>query len=53
MKNKLLLLLLTSYIISFAQIGPQHVITTSVSEPLSVYATDLDGDGDIDVLSNQ
>ena len=31
--------------------GPQQVITTSVDVPISVYATDLDGDGDADVLS--
>ncbi len=31
--------------------GPQQVITTSVVAAFSVYATDLDGDGDADVLS--
>ena len=31
--------------------GPQQVITNSADRPSSVYATDLDGDGDADVLS--
>jgi hypothetical protein len=32
--------------------GPQQVITTQTSSPSSVYAIDLDNDGDIDVLSS-
>jgi len=37
----------------FAQttFGPQQVITTAAEHPNSVYAADLDSDGDIDVLS--
>ncbi|MDG1491258.1 MAG: VCBS repeat-containing protein, partial [Planctomycetota bacterium] len=31
--------------------GSQQVITTSADYGISVYATDLDGDGDADVLS--
>ena len=31
--------------------GPQRVITTSADQAQSVYAADLDGDGDLDVLS--
>ena len=31
--------------------GPQRVITTAADYALSVYAADLDGDGDMDVLS--
>ena len=31
--------------------GPQQVITTAADEAQSVYAADLDGDGDFDVLS--
>ena len=31
--------------------GPQQVITTAANEATSIYAADLDGDGDIDVLS--
>ncbi|MDB4780263.1 VCBS repeat-containing protein, partial [Planctomycetota bacterium] len=31
--------------------GTQQVITTSADDARSVYATDLDGDGDADVLS--
>ena len=31
--------------------GPQQVITTATEDPRSVYAADLDGDGDLDVLS--
>jgi hypothetical protein len=33
------------------QFGPQQVITTEAADPQSVYAADLDGDGDLDVLS--
>ena len=29
----------------------EHVITTGAQNPQSVYALDLDGDGDMDVLS--
>ena len=31
--------------------GPQQVITTSVAGAMAVYTADLDGDGDVDVLS--
>jgi len=31
--------------------GPQQVITTEADYAQSVYAGDLDGDGDLDVLS--
>lgn len=31
--------------------GPQNIITSNADGALCVYATDLDGDGDIDVLS--
>lgn len=31
--------------------GPQQIITTNADAAHSVYATDIDGDGDIDVLS--
>ena len=31
--------------------GPQQVITTEADSARSVYAADLDGDGDIDVMS--
>jgi len=33
------------------QFGPQQVITTKADGPTCVYAADLDGDGDLDVLS--
>ena len=32
--------------------GPQIVITTNTNEPNSVYAFDIEGDGDLDVLSS-
>ncbi|MBJ76519.1 MAG: hypothetical protein CMJ98_05815, partial [Planctomycetes bacterium] len=49
----------SSYLLSFAtsalaagqDFGGQQVITTSAVGASSVYATDLDGDGDADVLS--
>ena len=31
--------------------GEQQIITTDANAPISVYATDIDGDGDMDVLS--
>jgi len=31
--------------------GPQRSITTSVGEPRSIFAADVDGDGDLDVVS--
>ncbi len=34
-----------------AMMGPQRVITTKAAGGISVYAADLDGDGDLDVLS--
>ncbi|MBI4880668.1 MAG: VCBS repeat-containing protein, partial [Planctomycetes bacterium] len=33
------------------EFGPQQVISTAADLPWSVFATDLDGDGDADVLS--
>ena len=32
--------------------GPQQIITTNANNPSSVFATDIDGDGDMDVLSS-
>jgi len=31
--------------------GPRRIVTTAADGPISIFATDLDGDGDIDVLS--
>ncbi len=51
MKTKLItLLVLAIFVNTYAQFGPQQIIT-NVDTPYSVYATDLDGDGDMDVLS--
>ena len=36
---------------SLGGFGPQHIISTNTIVPLSVYAVDLDGDNDADVLS--
>ena len=53
MKTKLItLLVLTIFASTYAQFGPQQIITTSGADgATSVYAEDLDGDGDMDVLS--
>ncbi len=52
MKTKLFLLFTSIiYLNTYAQFGPQQIITTNVAAPSSVYATDIDGDGDMDVLS--
>jgi len=31
--------------------GPQRIITTSVEEPNAIYASDIDNDGDLDLIS--
>ena len=46
-----LLFVLTLALPSMAQFGSQQVITTNADYARSVFATDLDGDGDADVLS--
>ena len=46
-----LLFVLTLALPSMAQFGSQQVITTAADGAYSVFATDLDGDGDQDVLS--
>ena len=52
MKTKLItLLVLTIFASTYAQFGPQQIITTNADEAFWVYAEDLDGDGDMDVLS--
>ena len=48
---KLLIILLLFYNIGFAQFDVQQIITVEALNPGDVYAADLDGDGDIDVLS--
>ena len=45
------LLLLQTASAQSTSFGPQEVITTAADGAISVYATDLDGDGDADVLS--
>jgi hypothetical protein len=52
LKNKIILLvLLLANIICFAQFGPQQIISTNIGGARSVFASDLDGDGDMDILS--
>ena len=52
MKTKLLLLLtFLIYVNTYAQFGSQQIITTNANQATSVYATDIDGDGDMDALS--
>ncbi len=53
MKTKILLVLVGIMCVNtYSQIGFQElIITTNVDEAISVYATDIDGDGDMDVLS--
>ena len=46
-----LCLFLCAGMISHAQFGPQQVITTDAASAKMVFATDIDGDGAIDVLS--
>jgi VCBS repeat protein/type IX secretion system substrate protein len=52
---KILLILILLFIIQLnciAQFGPQQIISNEPNYPNEVYAADLDGDGDIDVLSS-
>ncbi len=35
----------------YSQFGAQQIITTDIDAPRSVYAIDIDGDGDVDILS--
>ena len=52
MKNLFIFFIaLFSCINSHAQFGPQQVITTDAQLVRSVFAADIDGDGDMDVLS--
>ncbi len=52
MKTKLFLLFTSIiYLNTYAQFGPQQIITTNANGAYAVYAIDLDGDGDMDVLS--
>jgi len=49
--NLLLSLALIIYVNTNAQFGAQQIITTSTDGATKVYAADIDGDGDMDVLS--
>ena len=51
MRSIVVLLALALSVAGQTSFGPQQVITTSADGAQSVYATDLDGDGDADVLS--
>ena len=51
MKFVFLLMVLTPSLVAQTTFGAQQTLTTTADRVRSVYATDLDGDGDADVLS--
>jgi len=52
MKQRFLLVVaIILHLNSYAQFGPQQIISTDVNAAVIVFASDIDGDGDMDVLS--
>ncbi|MCD6180126.1 MAG: VCBS repeat-containing protein, partial [Bacteroidales bacterium] len=52
MKTKITLFILISMSLNgFSQFGTQQIISTNVNEATSIYCADIDGDGDLDILS--
>jgi hypothetical protein len=52
-KNKVILLLIVLIsTVTYGQFGPQQIISNEDGLKNDVYAADLDGDGDMDVLSS-
>lgn len=52
MKTKLLLfIIIIGYFNCTAQFGPQQILDSELANPLMVISTDLDGDGDMDILA--
>ena len=51
MKNTIFFFFLFFHQVAFTQFSNEKVISDQTEEPASIYATDIDGDGDMDVLS--
>jgi len=52
MKTKITLLILVLISLNgFSQFGGQQIISTNVNEATNIYSVDIDGDGDLDILS--
>ncbi len=51
MKNKFLTVFLLFCTYVYPQFGPQQIIATEASFPVMVFTADIDGDGNLDVLS--
>lgn len=51
MQTRFFILLLFYYSIGLAQFGDQTIISTEAAQPRCVFAADLDGDNDMDVLT--
>lgn len=51
MQNVLLIIFSLLWVTSYSQFGSQNIITTEAKHPFNIFSADIDGDGNLDVLS--